>query len=646
MQSSAANATQRSSLTRTEALAWRLVRTHHLSPEVLEFLECPLVAMDCNGRIQPKGSSSETYQLAKLLGPLLRSSLTENHKAADQGETLAAGMILCVQQLCKTNHLRKRQLAERLCLSCIMPVYLANAERKPRNSIAESLFLFREMVLLTQLETCLGNNIWFWLDEQGHIHYPRIRLDESFGLNFCSVTDLFFENLRSREPYENSETLRTLTPVESSKCDAYWELAGQWMSETKIIRVPPELSLGTIDWNKLIAHWNDLWEKLGALVEPVSQLALLNRQLNKSDHRLGPDASALRPDSSEPDSSEPDSSEPGTEASAFGSDSSEPWTEDIAFDSQSSEYSPSQTDDLRETNSEEPEAIVSQQQDESHLNAASNEQNSGARYQIDELLESVDRCDELLRQEALDESFLDADEIPISVNQPGQSVSREFEENPTMGESSGTPLPLKNAADEAKRAAVEHATSQKEPDVQQGEDETLSHKESTVTTPAGFVEIRDSKDPKLVDQLIGQLAQCRNRAGALSLIVVSPMEHSHCNNAASALDWQVEMLTFVRDDLDTPGIRGFISSDQTLTFVVEDSDRSEVTSLVRRAFVHIAQRESESLSTETLEFFAGIAAVHNPARTFVLEQLFDAAQRCLKAAERQGASAVKSLEVY
>ncbi len=95
-------------------------------------------------------------------------------------------------------------------------------------------------------------------------------------------------------------------------------------------------------------------------------------------------------------------------------------------------------------------------------------------------------------------------------------------------------------------------------------------------------------------------------------------------------------------------VRGFISDDGELSLVFQDVERAELGQWIRDSFakINLANEESSLATIVALPLVAGVAMVNAPSRSFKIDQLIQSAWRCLDGASKQGAGAVKTIEVY
>ena len=103
-----------------------------------------------------------------------------------------------------------------------------------------------------------------------------------------------------------------------------------------------------------------------------------------------------------------------------------------------------------------------------------------------------------------------------------------------------------------------------------------------------------------------------------------------------------------RVSAEATNVRGFLSDEGELTLVFQDIDRSELTQWIRDAFSKFNEVNPDStLATPAAQpLVAGVAMVNAPSRSFKIDQLIQAAWRCLDGASTQGAGTVKTIEVY
>lgn len=191
------------------------------------------------------------------------------------------------------------------------------------------------------------------------------------------------------------------------------------------------------------------------------------------------------------------------------------------------------------------------------------------------------------------------------------------------------------------------------------DDSQISRADSSVLTAIAelspidsmrVVEIRSSNDPKLVSCLDQQLGQCRVEQGSMALIVARTVEPEYSVRPEGLLQpWQGALVDYLCDNTEDADLRGFINPQGEIAIVVEDLDRQSATALVREALqaASNAQRNASGIGDDSFHaLISGISVVSAPARSFKIQQLIDAAWRCLDGAANQGAGSVKSLEVY
>jgi len=171
---------------------------------------------------------------------------------------------------------------------------------------------------------------------------------------------------------------------------------------------------------------------------------------------------------------------------------------------------------------------------------------------------------------------------------------------------------------------------------------------SKVASDHRFVEIRSSRDPQLSANLDQILHQVRSEQGTLSLIVVKKLGESGASSNGALQDWQSMFIEYMDSHGEATNVKGFICDDGELTLVFQDIDRAELTQSIRDSFERFnSAREDSKLATHAAQpLVAGVAMVNEPSRLFKIDQLIQAAWRCLDGASRQGAGAVKTIEVY
>lgn len=180
--------------------------------------------------------------------------------------------------------------------------------------------------------------------------------------------------------------------------------------------------------------------------------------------------------------------------------------------------------------------------------------------------------------------------------------------------------------------------------------------EPVVNSHPDIIEIRSSNDPELARNLDVHLQRCRDRSGSLALVVVRCKTEEKAKTAGpsgqpkgSLTSWQLDMIAALQSSLEHRKMYGFHTTDGEIALIMEDVDRSEVTSLVRKVIEREAVVDDHAtrlLDQAGLPLYSGIACVHAPSKSFRLAQLTESAWRCLDASTRQPPGSVKSIEVY
>ena len=163
-----------------------------------------------------------------------------------------------------------------------------------------------------------------------------------------------------------------------------------------------------------------------------------------------------------------------------------------------------------------------------------------------------------------------------------------------------------------------------------------------------FVEIRSARDPQLSSNLDQLLQQCRNDQGSLALIVVKKLRSSSSSVPVALQNWQSTFIEYMDSHGEATNVRGFVSDDGELSLVFQDVERAELAQWIRDSFARFNNADAESLlvTHAAQPLVAGVAVVNAPSKSFKIDQLIQAAWRCLEGATTQGAGAVKTIEVY
>jgi hypothetical protein len=173
--------------------------------------------------------------------------------------------------------------------------------------------------------------------------------------------------------------------------------------------------------------------------------------------------------------------------------------------------------------------------------------------------------------------------------------------------------------------------------------------EASESSPAidhRIVEIRSARDPQLSSNLEQLLQECRTDAGVLSMIVVKKLGGN--SDKTSRPNWQPTFIQLMDERCDANTMRGFISDDGELSLVFQEVDKAELALWIRESFAKLnVTPNSNNLSTPKAQsLVAGVAMVIAPSRSFKIDQLTQAAWRCMEGAGTQGAGTIKTIEVY
>ena len=177
---------------------------------------------------------------------------------------------------------------------------------------------------------------------------------------------------------------------------------------------------------------------------------------------------------------------------------------------------------------------------------------------------------------------------------------------------------------------------------------TQSNQQSNIANDHRFIEIRSSRDPQLSSNLDHLLQQIRNEQGTLSLIVVKKLGANVSPASIALQNWQSTFIEYMDMHGEATNVRGFLSDEGELTLVFQDIDRAELTQWIRESFALFnAINPDSTLATPVAQpLVAGVAMVSAPSKSFKIDQLIQAAWRCLDCASTQGAGTVKTIEVY
>ena len=177
---------------------------------------------------------------------------------------------------------------------------------------------------------------------------------------------------------------------------------------------------------------------------------------------------------------------------------------------------------------------------------------------------------------------------------------------------------------------------------------SVDSQKSRIADDHRFVEIRSARDPQLSSNLDQSLQHCRNEQGTMALVVAKQLATDSGSQSQEFQNWQSRFIELMDTHGESSSVRGFISGDGELSLVFQDVERAELGQWIRESFakINVANEESSLATTVALPLVAGVAMVTAPSRSFKIDQLIQSAWRCLDGASKQGAGAVKTIEVY
>jgi hypothetical protein len=175
-----------------------------------------------------------------------------------------------------------------------------------------------------------------------------------------------------------------------------------------------------------------------------------------------------------------------------------------------------------------------------------------------------------------------------------------------------------------------------------------------------LAEISSLSDPAFLNVMRRRLAACRadDRPLCISIVVVTPDDDGSANRPWPAVGglsrWQQALVNWMAEQPHVAEPFAFLTSSGELIFCVHDLEKNEMTTLIRRALLHVLGGANDATVSDAslnkvnipARFHAGIAGSSSPGPNLTAEQLVAPALRCLQAAQQQGKTGIKSIEVY
>lgn len=235
--------------------------------------------------------------------------------------------------------------------------------------------------------------------------------------------------------------------------------------------------------------------------------------------------------------------------------------------------------------------------------------------------------------------------------------SHEPGDDPTIA-----PASVSAALQESKGGTLRESASEQKTDA----DVEVNSPEPDVSSEPKFIppkiliaEIMSHNDPVYVNVLKRELATCRNESRAVtvaSIVVLADdpkRKEFHGSARGGIRPWQQRLVNNLADHPDIEQPSAFITSDGELLLCILDLDRSEVTRILREGLDEVIGGISPESTgddlvkhTPSARYFCGIASTDSPTAGMTPEQMIESTCRCLKAANAQGKSTIKSIEVY
>ncbi len=185
--------------------------------------------------------------------------------------------------------------------------------------------------------------------------------------------------------------------------------------------------------------------------------------------------------------------------------------------------------------------------------------------------------------------------------------------------------------------------------------------DSQVHSKIAIVEIHSKSDPIFVNLIRRQIASARSddrTVCLISLLVEQELADAGRADAGGLasrerglLLWQDRLVNWLANSPDVHDPLAFTTVEGQLVVAMMDIERTLATNLLRDGLSDtLGERsgdgEDVGKSHIPSKYFVGIGSVSSPNANFAAEQLIDATWRCLSAAQTQGKSTIKSIEVF
>lgn len=251
---------------RSDALGYAAARTSKLAKECVNFL------MEVPGQL-PAGTAptpdtrNSKCVIEAMMNELLSSSMVNELDQAHNSipyQQASAGLSRLVKNLYSIQESFGVLHSRRILLRPLIPIYLSAGQGKLGTGLSDTLSLFRSTIAIAELNRLLGSSDlaeWFLTKSSHDDPFPH--LENVFNISTSRLAKRFWHSTFQsvNEGVAISKRAIEALAIDTSKdkrAAGWWSLACQISDQNQKIRVPAEVAVGLVDWNRLLDHWHRL----------------------------------------------------------------------------------------------------------------------------------------------------------------------------------------------------------------------------------------------------------------------------------------------------------------------------------------------------------------------------------------------------
>ncbi len=271
-------------------------------------------------------------------------------------------------------------------------------------------------------------------------------------------------------------------------------------------------------------------------------------------------------------------------------------------------------------------------------------EDNGPEYNRDDEIVS-DMIDDLLSMQS------DVAEVSIEESHDNNTGTIQSADNSAGRTKNSRPLQINNSRSD-------YADNEQEADEEYPETDILEPLPESSVPKIAVVEISSNRDSMFVNIIRRQIATARNSDNSVCLVALAvesentaEREPIGLKRASGLLVWQEKLVSWLADHPHVHEPFAFVNPEGQLILCMQDIERTAATNVVRAGIVtaltgkRVEDQGALARVAVPARYYAGIGSAF-PNAGFAAEQLIEATWRCLSAAQSQGKTTIKSIEVF